>query len=109
MVEDSTSEEDALKITHQLQDDFKQQLATYFRRCSELLRHFFALRRVIEMEKLNPTGEGVDRSIITKSKKIVKAMEEVAIRTNVGVVGSLNVNLFFLKITHIVFTIEIFI
>ena len=48
-------------------------LHKYFRRCSELLRHFFALRRVIEMEKL------IDRSIITKSKKIVKAMEEVAI------------------------------
>jgi transcription initiation factor TFIIH subunit 1 len=76
MVEDSITEEDAIKITQGLPDDFKQQVASYFRRCSELLRHFFALRRVIELEKMSPSPQGTDRLLI-KSKKIIKAMEDV--------------------------------
>lgn len=46
MADDSKTDEDASKLVEHLDEDFKKNLQTYFRRSSELLRHFFGLRKV---------------------------------------------------------------
>ena len=49
---DSTkTDADAEKVASSLPEKFKRQLDSFFRRSSELLRHFFGLRRVIEISK----------------------------------------------------------
>lgn len=59
MAQDARSESSFL-LMHDLPDDFKQNLQHYFRRSSELLRHFFVLR---------------DSPLRDKLQKIVLAME----------------------------------
>jgi transcription initiation factor TFIIH subunit 1 len=46
MADDSKTDDDANKLVERLDIDFKTNLQTYFQRSSELLRHFFGLRRV---------------------------------------------------------------
>ena len=46
MAADSQTEADALAAVDTLPEDFKKRLNTYFRRSSELLRHFFGLRKL---------------------------------------------------------------
>lgn len=46
MAEDSRTEAASLEVVNSLPEDFRKRLQTYFRRSSELLRHFFGLRRL---------------------------------------------------------------
>jgi len=46
MAQDSQTEAQSLEMVNQLPDDFRMNLQSYFRRSSELLRHFFGLRRL---------------------------------------------------------------
>jgi hypothetical protein len=51
MGDSNKTDADAQKIASQLPNDFKRQLDSFFRRSSELLRHFFGLRRVISAQE----------------------------------------------------------
>merc|ERR1712071_370945 len=65
------SEEHVSKITSPLPTDFKQNLISFFRRSSELLRHFFGLRKLLEED----TRESDNQRM--KLVKIVQGMETV--------------------------------
>ena len=52
MVEDARTEAASLEMVNRLPDDFRNRLHAYFRRSSELLRHFFGLRRLEEEHRL---------------------------------------------------------
>ena len=51
MKQDSITDSDTIKMTNQLDETFRKKLILYFQRVTELLKHFFALRQVIETEK----------------------------------------------------------
>eukprot|EP01083_Nonionella_stella_P231069 816238_1 len=51
LLEDSNSEKDTAKMANNLPQEFRKKFTKYFRRASELLRHFFALRRLMEIEQ----------------------------------------------------------
>eukprot|EP00542_Grammatophora_oceanica_P013404 CAMPEP_0194043926 /NCGR_PEP_ID=MMETSP0009_2-20130614/15491_1 /TAXON_ID=210454 /ORGANISM="Grammatophora oceanica, Strain CCMP 410" /LENGTH=663 /DNA_ID=CAMNT_0038688319 /DNA_START=9 /DNA_END=1997 /DNA_ORIENTATION=+ len=63
MAADAKTDEDTNQVVDQLDADFKTKLETYFRRSSELLRHFYALRKL----------DGVDK----KLARIVQGLEAV--------------------------------
>ncbi|ACI65551.1 predicted protein [Phaeodactylum tricornutum CCAP 1055/1] len=65
MAQDSRTEAASLEMVNKLPEDFRKRLHSHFRRSSELLRHFFGLRR---MEAAN-AGNG------QKLSRIVLAME----------------------------------
>jgi len=67
MAKDSKTDADALEIVSALSDDFKNRLLSYFRRSSELLRHFFGLRKL---------ADG-NHAYTQKLEKIVTGMEHV--------------------------------
>ena len=48
MEQDSKTDADTLQIVNSLPVDFKKRLHSYFRRTSELLRHFFGLRKLAD-------------------------------------------------------------
>lgn len=48
MAQDSQTEAASLEMVNKLPEDFRKKLQTYFRRSSELLRHFFGLRKLSE-------------------------------------------------------------
>mmetsp|Transcript_8816 Transcript_8816/g.16850 ORF Transcript_8816/g.16850 Transcript_8816/m.16850 type:complete len:645 (-) Transcript_8816:171-2105(-) len=48
MEADSRTEAESMEMVNQLPEDFREKLQSYFRRSSELLRHFFGLRRLEE-------------------------------------------------------------
>jgi len=48
MAQDSKTDADTLEVVNSLPVDFKKRLHSYFRRTSELLRHFYGLRRLSE-------------------------------------------------------------
>lgn len=73
MAQDSKTDEDALAIVNALPQDFKKRLHSYFRRSSELLRHFFGLRKLAEAAQGTPNGN----AYIQKQRKIVTGMETV--------------------------------
>lgn len=74
MVQDNMSEKDTAKMTKSLPETFRERLTFFTRRSNELLRHFFALRHVMEDEKkLKKSGTKSSK----KLKKIVMAMEGV--------------------------------
>ena len=75
MAEDSKTDADALEIVNNLPEEFKKKLHSYFRRSSELLRHFFGVRKLVEESK--NSGSGVDPHSNDKLKKIVTGMETV--------------------------------
>jgi len=50
MATDSQTEAQSLEIVNQLPEEFRDRLQADFRRSSELLRHFFGLRRLAEAE-----------------------------------------------------------
>lgn len=56
LVEDSKSEKDAAKMTNEMPQEFRNKFTKYFRRSSELLRHFYALRRMMEIEQKEIDG-----------------------------------------------------
>jgi transcription initiation factor TFIIH subunit 1 len=70
MAADAKTEEDAMEIVNKLPEDFRKRLHTYFRRSSELLRHFYGLRR------LDARG-GATESSQLKLTRIVKGLEVV--------------------------------
>merc|ERR1712232_87824 len=71
IAKDSKTDADTLEIANSLPVDFKKTIHSYFRRTSELLRHFFGLRR-LEMEQ----AEGRNKNAYSeKLKKIVKGLE----------------------------------
>jgi len=83
MVLDSMTEKDTAKMTKSLPEDFRKRLTSYTRRSNELLRHFFALRHVMEQEKKGTVNGGVSSSTNSsgksshKLKRIVQGMEGV--------------------------------
>lgn len=82
MVLDSMTEKDTAKMAKSLPEEFRKKLTSYTRRSNELLRHFFALRHVMETEKKlkqKMKGGGATGKVQSsqKLKKIVAAMEGV--------------------------------
>ena len=79
MAADSQTEADVQQLADTLSEEFKTKLATFFRRASELLRHFFSLRSVF-----NENGDGnggIGQSELQKNRltNIVKGMEKVSL------------------------------
>jgi transcription initiation factor TFIIH subunit 1 len=68
MAQDSRTEAASLEVVNSLPEDFRKRLQTYFRRSSELLRHFFGLRR---LEAKGSSGHS------QKLARIVLGMETV--------------------------------
>lgn len=77
MAADSQTEADVQKLADTLPESFRIKLATYFRRSSELLRHFFALRSVFSDDSDDNGGIGVSESQRKRLTSIVKGMEKV--------------------------------
>ena len=77
MSADSKTEADVQELANTLPEEFKTQLATFFRRASELLRHFFSLRTVFG-ENADENGRiGQSESQKQRLANIVKGMEKV--------------------------------
>jgi transcription initiation factor TFIIH subunit 1 len=77
MAADSQTEADVQKLADSLPESFRNNLANYFRRSSELLRHFFALRSVFSEDGDDNGGIGVSESQRNRLTSIVKGMEKV--------------------------------
>lgn len=77
MAADSQTEADAQKLADTLPESFRNNLANYFRRSSELLRHFFALRSVFSEDGDDNGGIGVSEAQRNRLTSIVKGMEKV--------------------------------
>eukprot|EP00557_Chaetoceros_sp_GSL56_P003736 CAMPEP_0176496134 /NCGR_PEP_ID=MMETSP0200_2-20121128/11035_1 /TAXON_ID=947934 /ORGANISM="Chaetoceros sp., Strain GSL56" /LENGTH=876 /DNA_ID=CAMNT_0017894073 /DNA_START=120 /DNA_END=2750 /DNA_ORIENTATION=+ len=89
MVLDSMTDKDTAKMTKSLPEEFRKRLTSYTRRANELLRHFFALRHVIQEEQketrtttttsTNTTSSTLNQSSSTtmKLKRIVQGLEDV--------------------------------
>ena len=82
MEEDSRTEADVARVAAGLPDDFKKRLNQYFRKSSELLRHFFGLRDMMESGGGSETGGDTGgashkRDDEQKLARIVKGMEGV--------------------------------
>lgn len=77
MAADSQTEADAQQLADTLSESFRTNLASYFRRSSELLRHFFALRSVFAEDGDDNGGVGVSESQCNRLTSIVKGMEKV--------------------------------
>lgn len=67
MAQDSKTNADTLEVVKTLPEDFKNKLHSYFRRSSELLRHFFGLRRL--------EAKGKHGTYSKKLARIVEGME----------------------------------
>jgi len=82
MAQDSKTDEDALAIVNNLPEDFKKRLHSYFRRSSELLRHFFGLRKLAETSQ-GTTSDQINgysqkqRRIVTGMETVYREMEEI--------------------------------
>lgn len=77
MAADSQTEADVQKLADTLPESFRTNLASYFRRSSELLRHFFALRSVFSEDSKDNGGIGMSDSQRNRLTSIVKGMEKV--------------------------------
>ena len=76
MAEDAKSDADALEVVNTLPDDFKKRLHSYFRRSSELLRHFFGLRRLAGAGfSKHPSSDSSSIHADTKINRIVQVMD----------------------------------
>ena len=75
MADDSKSDDDANKMVEHLDEDFKKNLQTYFRRSSELLRHFFGLRKV-EAQNHGQNNQKLAR-IVQGLEAVYREMEAV--------------------------------
>ena len=80
MAADSQTEADVQRLADELPDAFKAKLATYFRRASELLRHFFSLRSVFNENSDGNGGVGQSEAQTQRLTNIVKGMEKVRVR-----------------------------
>ena len=74
MLEDSKTDADTLEVVNSLPVDFKKRLHSYFKRTSELLRHFYGLRRLTE-EASNGVNSDNLIAYNQKLKKIVTGLE----------------------------------
>ncbi len=70
---DSRTEADVQQLADSLPEEFKTKLAAFFRRASELLRHFFSLRSVLSENG----NDGQSESQKNRLANIVKGMEKV--------------------------------
>lgn len=77
MSADSKTEADVQELANTLPEEFKTQLATFFRRASELLRHFFSLRSVFGEDDDENGRIGQSESQKQRLANIVKGMEKV--------------------------------
>lgn len=75
MEQDSKTDADALEVVKSLPEDFKKRLHAYFRRSSELLRHFFGLRRLADTTSSPAASQ--QGATNQKLKRIVQVMETV--------------------------------
>jgi len=71
MAQDSKTDADTLEIVNSLPADFKKRLHSYFRRTSELLRHFFGLRKLMDCCVVTSNKSAYNQ----KLKKIVSGLE----------------------------------
>ena len=76
MAADSQTDADVQQLADSLPDDFRNNLATFFRRSTELLRHFFTLRSVFSDDSDGRGGVGHSESQKAKLSNIVKEMEK---------------------------------
>lgn len=74
---DSKTDADTLEVVNSLPDDFKMQLQAYFRRSSELLRHFFGLRRLTESSHDNGSYSQKLHKIVTGMENVYREMDEM--------------------------------
>lgn len=74
MAADSQTEADVQHLADTLPEEFKTKLATFFRRSSELLRHFFSLRSVFND---NGDGNGGIGQSESQKKRLISQMEKV--------------------------------
>ncbi len=74
MAADSHTEEDVQQLADALPEEFTTKLASFFRRSTELLRHFFSLRSFLN-ENIN--GDVNSESQKNRVTNIVKGMEQV--------------------------------
>eukprot|EP00804_Cyclotella_cryptica_P005092 CCRYP_011553-RA/>CCRYP_011553-RA protein AED:0.05 eAED:0.05 QI:0/0/0/1/1/1/4/0/729 len=77
MAADSQTEADAQRLADSLPEEFRTKLAAYFRRSTELLRHFFGLRSVFSDDSDDNGGIGVSESQRNRLTSIIKGMEKV--------------------------------
>jgi transcription initiation factor TFIIH subunit 1 len=77
MSADSRTEADVQHLADTLPEEFKTKLAAFFRRASELLRHFFSLRSVFSESGNANGGIGQSESQKNRLASIVKGMEKV--------------------------------
>ena len=75
MAADSQSEEDVQQLVDALPDEFTAKMASFFRRATELLRHFFSLRSFFND---NSNGDAHSELQKTRLTNIVKGMEKVS-------------------------------
>jgi transcription initiation factor TFIIH subunit 1 len=64
MAMDSKTEAASLEMVNQLPEDFREKLLSYFRRSSELLRHFFGLRRLEEQRGSSASNQKLARIVL---------------------------------------------
>lgn len=76
MAADSQTDADVQQLVDALPEDFRNNLATFFRRSTELLRHFFTLRSVFADDSDGNGGLGRSESQKRKLSNIVKEMEK---------------------------------
>ena len=76
MAADSQTDADVQQLADALPEDFRNNLATFFRRSTELLRHFFTLRSVFADDSDGNGGFGRSESQKQKLSNIVKEMEK---------------------------------
>ena len=75
MVEQNQTEADVQQLADTLPEEFRTKLATFFRRASELLRHFFSLRSVFNENSGGTQSESQKKRLTN----IVKGMEKVSL------------------------------
>lgn len=76
MAADSQTDADVQQLADSLPEDFRNKLATFFRRSTELLRHFFTLRSVFSDDSDGNGGFGRSEKQNAKLSNIVKEMEK---------------------------------
>ncbi|VEU33800.1 unnamed protein product [Pseudo-nitzschia multistriata] len=70
---DSRTDADTLEVVNALPVGFKKRLHSYFRRASELLRHFFGLQRLAQETDANGSGGGgADRNAYKQKLEKIK-------------------------------------
>jgi len=79
MAADSQTEAEIQRLADTLPEEFRSKLASFFRRSSELLRHFFSLRSLFNNDPNGSVGGAASLSEAEKNRmtNIVKGMQKV--------------------------------